>query len=782
MSPGVFPKRSLPTGVSSNGKQQTAYIVLREAFSGDMMPDDKIERARERGSLETILAAAAIAALANLWAVILLGGYEARLFGLPLGARTVGWPLVILVAALAARWALRVKRGGLRDQLAGLVPLGPFAALLGLVFFFTTVQSAARPAGTAAYVVGAALGVIAFLLAWMTYGREYSKGARAVVFVIYLAGSGGLAGALGQVELWKAPQSRADALQVSGEGAEAQKVYAPSPTSTVTSVQGEKSGLLAGGGSGVSVEKFAVGTDWRNAAAVSPEGFLSAKVSFAANARLDFSVAVRGEMPSGTAAVTVVIAGEQHKLWETQTAKLSTSAWGDVSLPLGVTGDAEIVFEVNGPKAQGAVLFANPRIAGEAAMKTNVILLVEDTLRADRLGVGGYQRPTSPQIDALCRRAVVFDECLAQAPWTIPSMGTIFTSLYPTAHGMVSAEKGLSPSLETAAEAFQRGGFFTGAIQTNPNLTPEAGVAQGFDEYLLLPMRKPTAEDRSVYERAGTANALVVSWLARHADAPFFLYVHYMDTHMPYVPPPAFDRFGPDPSSKYDGSLAYFSNELGRLFAVLAAKGVLDNTVVVLTSDHGEQFWEHGAARHGNCLHAEEMHVPLIAWTPGRKGALRVPERVGTIDIAPTLLDVAGAPALASAQGVSLGPALEGQGAHALPQFGELLAYKPVGEFHVSLTRDNWRFIIANPTNDWMIRYELYDLGADKGEYVNVASRNQALVVAMKGEVDAYLARQKDQHARLVPQEFVFPLSQERMRMLRAIGYLNPGADTGTAK
>ncbi len=730
-----------------------------------------------------LLGALSVAVYADVAASVFLRGYSAKVLGMPMAATSVGMGLLALVVLLAAYWIWSAGKAGIGESIEGLLPWGPFAALAGVMMLFTTAQAGAIKAPMGAYVWAGALAVVAFVVAWMATGGK-PRAARAVVFVIYLATMSAVAGSLSTTPLWERPAAAimtAETATQPGAAAGTEAPGGPAPVPVVkpptTTVGADRIGVLAGKGSGMSVEKVVIRGDWRDAAVILPEGFLSTKVRLPEGAKVTFSAAARGDLGESKAVVTLVHGGGQQVLWEKKGGEISRGPWEDVSVPLTVSGEGELVFEVTSSKSDGAVFFANPRLRVARGKRPNVILLVNDTMRADHLGLYGYNKATSAEIDDAAKTGVVFEDCIVQAPWTIPSMGTIFTSLYPTTHGMVAADKGLSPLLDTLGEAFNAAGFFTGCIQTNPNLSPEAGVAQGFNEYRMIPMKRPTEEDKSFYMRAQGVNELVEEWIHAHRDTTFFLYVHYMDTHMPYTPLAEFDTFGPDPESKYNGALAYFSHQFGRLFDRLRADGVLDDTIVVLTSDHGEQFWEHGTARHGNCLHAEELNVPLVFWLPGAGEGLRVGPRVGAIDIAPTLVAIAGAKPFAEAQGVSLAGALSGVSFQRTPLFGELLTYKPVGEFLVSLTAGQYRFIIDNPGSDWMTRFELYDMEKDKGEYVNIARENQGTVAAMKGEVEAYLAAQRALHKKLVPEEFAFPISEDRQRMLRAIGYLSPGAD-----
>jgi arylsulfatase A-like enzyme len=293
-----------------------------------------------------------------------------------------------------------------------------------------------------------------------------------------------------------------------------------------------------------------------------------------------------------------------------------------------------------------------------APARPNVLVLLLDTTRADHLGALGYERDTSPNIDRLARENLLYTRAYTEAPWTPPSVATLFSGLWASSHGMMpsagtdTAMQRLDEHVLTLAEILKSAGYKTAGISANPWISPEFGYDQGFDSYAVK--HKEAAD---VITDAGLAKLDEL----RAGGAPFFLYLHYLDPHRPYSLPKEYEpykgqlksaRFTP-PMLKfvntYDAEIRYLDASLGRLFAQLKAKGLYDDLVIVLVSDHGEQFGEHGYSGHGWTLYDEELHVPLIV-KPGRIEKGRSSDRVvSMIDVLPTLLtlvDVAKPPGL----------------------------------------------------------------------------------------------------------------------------------------
>jgi arylsulfatase A-like enzyme len=336
-----------------------------------------------------------------------------------------------------------------------------------------------------------------------------------------------------------------------------------------------------------------------------------------------------------------------------------------------------------------ALLAACP---GTSEPRPNVLLIAVDTLRADRLGCQGNPRGLTPNLDRLAASGVRFADASSHAPWTLPSFASLFTSRYPPEHGAGGALpdfRGLAADQPTLAERFRDAGFDTAAITNVDFLGPTFGVCRGFTE--LDAVSHPNNEE---LRRAGATTDAALAWLGARRERPWFLFVHYFDAHAVYDPPAEYrarfarpeDResswhFGSrsefllhrqgklalDPTTigraeaLYDGEVAYVDAEIGRL---LERSGALDparRTIVVVTSDHGEEFLDHGSWEHGHSVYQELLRVPLILAEPGRVAPATVQTPVRLIDVAPTLCDLANVAPAPSFRGQSLRDRIEGR-------------------------------------------------------------------------------------------------------------------------
>jgi arylsulfatase A-like enzyme len=413
----------------------------------------------------------------------------------------------------------------------------------------------------------------------------------------------------------------------------------------------------------------------------------------------------------------------------------------------------------------------------------NVLLVVLDTVAADHLSLHGYRRDTMPNLARLARRGVVFDQARSAAPWTLPSHASLFTGRWVHELGKVQAGRPLDATYPTLAEFLARHGYAAAGFVGNTYYCNSwYGLARGFARYedylecnvLVSPVEalRCTALGRSLIRLCGTAynvrpetanfmkdadrvNRDFLLWLSARPDRPFFAFLNYIDAHDPYVPPPGFDRhFGlkpesaadietirtwhqgrPDASERdkalvadaYDDCLAALDDRLGILFDELDRRGVLDETLVVITSDHGEQFAEHGEYGHGRSLYRQEVHVPLIVVGPsGVPAGVRVADPVSLRDVAATVADRLGLAAESPFPGRSLARFWE-PGASGAPDLvlSEVNSQaKPSRVRHprlASLIADGKVYI-----RDSEGREELYDLAADPGEARNLAGTPDA--------------------------------------------------------
>ncbi len=319
-----------------------------------------------------------------------------------------------------------------------------------------------------------------------------------------------------------------------------------------------------------------------------------------------------------------------------------------------------------GPEPHTAFpLWANPVLHGRSEQSTgrpNVLFVSLDTCRSDHLGCYGYPIDTSPALDSFAANAILFETAVAPAPWTTPSHASLFTGLHPATHqaGVFSQGYYLRPHWETLAERLREAGYLTAAITEGIAVRAQMGFAQGFDRYSdgLSPEEHRTCTAPQTFEAAG-------DWLEDFGHLPFFLFVHTYEIHAPYVPPRewlgryadlsfpdilngiAENAFTPEERrhivNSYDACIGYTDHHLGKLFERMRALGLFDDTLIVVFSDHGEEFWEHGGTGHTNVIYDETLRVPLIIKLPGATPAkARIATQVGLSDVYATVLEVLG--------------------------------------------------------------------------------------------------------------------------------------------
>lgn len=310
---------------------------------------------------------------------------------------------------------------------------------------------------------------------------------------------------------------------------------------------------------------------------------------------------------------------------------------------------------------------------GQGRRQPDIIVLLLDTTRADHLGAYGYARDTSPCMDRFARENTLYANAYSTAPWTPPSVATIFTGLYPSSHEIYPTEGCLGRrqtgglefpripwQLPTMARLLRDNGYDTAAVTPNHWIGKEMGFHHGFDSFVF----RKNAIAETVNEEAIAALERLASVERR---SPFFLYLHYFDPHWTYNPPRPYlamfdERMPEDGYSEkarrsingYDAELRYMDDYIQKLFVYLQSKDLYDSSMIVLVGDHGEQFEEHGQLGHGYQLFNEELRVPLIVKFPGHNPPRRVDTVVSTVDLLPTVLDAAGIQKLAYLPGVSL--------------------------------------------------------------------------------------------------------------------------------
>ena len=367
----------------------------------------------------------------------------------------------------------------------------------------------------------------------------------------------------------------------------------------------------------------------------------------------------------------------------------------------------------------------------------NVLLVSIDTLRADRLGCYGFPQATSPHIDALAADGTLFRRAISSAPITLPSHSTMLTGTTPLTHGVHDNDSNrLAERNLTLAEILQQRGFATGAVIGSSVLKRAFGLAQGFDVYddetpgvneeVLGYPERPARE----VSEAG------IAFLETHAEAPFFLLLHYYDPHYEYSPPePYASRFPDDP---YAGEIAYTDAMLGRVFEALERLSLRDSTLVVVTSDHGESFGEHGEIGHVFFVYQSTAHIPLVVRGPGLPRGQVIEDLVGSVDLVPTILGLLGIPVPAQVEGIDLSGRLRGEEApHAGERFVycESLAPSKLGcNSLFGLVSERWKYIHTT-------RPELYDLSADPHEERNLVGPEPEVAAALRARLEGLLAR-----------------------------------------
>lgn len=417
----------------------------------------------------------------------------------------------------------------------------------------------------------------------------------------------------------------------------------------------------------------------------------------------------------------------------------------------------------------------------------NLIFVVIDTLRADRLHAYGYPRETSPFLDHLANTGIRFDRVVSQSSWTKASMASMWTASWPQRNGVLRWSHSLPPDALLPAEILDQAGFQTAGIWRNGWVAPNFGFSQGFDTYVRP---QPRATPERFEKRTVSASPLLgtdedltsaaVEFLNAYGHKRFFLYLHYMDVHQ-YAYDEASAKFGTSYSDVYDNSIAWVDRNIGSLMQALQERDLQRKTVIVVGSDHGEGFREHGFEGHAKMLYREVAEVPFIIslpflLTPG----IVVPEVVANVDIWPTVLDLLGLPALEGVDGQSLMPLV-----HAAAR-GETAPYdrpvyaqidrswgRPTNEADplVSVTRGTLRAM--QPTSpDKAGKAELYDHASDPWEKRNLAVADENGDTKLPPE----LAQLVTDYLAMPPVAWGSPkeveLDEMELNQLRALGYV----------
>lgn len=325
--------------------------------------------------------------------------------------------------------------------------------------------------------------------------------------------------------------------------------------------------------------------------------------------------------------------------------------WIGASLPIDMLAGREVVVRLS-VEGEGIGVFGEPRLVVPEAKPMGVVVVLVDTLRADRLGPWTSAPGLSPTLDRLAAEGVVFEHVVAPTSWTKPSVASIFTGVMPTVHhlGLHSRADRVPEGVPLLSEAFTGAGWRTASFSANAYASTGTGFERGFGT--VMP---PASWLDAHYPDLDQLAAAGLSWLDEAPDQSWFLYLQPIE---PHEYPTDWPRLGTMPT--YDEQVRAVDARLSALLDGLRARGALDDVLVVVTSDHGESFGDHGVEGHGTSLWDSQVRVPMIVWSPGVVQPRRVAERVSLLDLTPTLTELAGVPGVPNATGTSLVPLLGG--------------------------------------------------------------------------------------------------------------------------
>ena len=495
--------------------------------------------------------------------------------------------------------------------------------------------------------------------------------------------------------------------------------------------------------------------------------------------------------------------------------------------PAGAGGFRRLAWGVSGYGGVGllilvlAYFYAVPEIIRPAATerRMNVLLISIDALRRDHVGCYGYERVGTPNIDRCAASATKFENACSNSPWTLPSMASMITGRYPSICG-VEALNRLRPGIPTLAEVLRSEGYRNEAYVTNIFMHPEYGYGNGFDVYLMNGDRRALYPLRGtlIYKWADTGSRALNAKTGRSRDdttfnrdetvaalkrlgrggRPFFIWCHFMDPHNPYTPPrgyvpdypgikageayklldelqakgwdvgdwPVEGRDMEKFAMLYDGEIAYVDENFGRIIDALEEENLADNTAVIVLSDHGEEFHDHGSYGHGHTLYPELIDMVLLTRIPGYEFPASTRNRyVSHVDVMPTVLAVLGISPPTGLDGRSLlneeSPLDGGAGAYA-----ERLQR---GEGKKSVRRDGWQLILNIETGT----RELYYLAEDRGATENLAGRGLSAENDLYRDIEWFTAYNDGEVKKLggLP---TMTLPEDRRARLRGLGYVGP--------
>ena len=442
--------------------------------------------------------------------------------------------------------------------------------------------------------------------------------------------------------------------------------------------------------------------------------------------------------------------------------------------------------------------------APSASRPPNIFLLTIESLRPDHLGFYTGLRPTSPNLDALAEQSVVFEDAHSVTSWTLASHASIFSGLYPSAHGAVGARSRLDDGVVTLAEILSEAGYQTAGFATGPYLGRRHNLNKGFEHYddsvATVGLSGGAHDDVTT----PLLEPLVSKFLSSSRDRkrPLFFFAYLWDPHYDYIPPPPFDTMFVDSEaeqisvsryessnivdagisdaelryveSQYDGEIRFTDEYLGRFFDLLRNQGLWEDSLIVITADHGEEFFDHGQKGHKRTLYVESVHVPLLIKFPKSVRTGRDDRLVSLVDLFPTILEAAGIESDAIHQGVSL---LKTDPETDRSIFFELLStfyHRRGGGQEIEKEEHEWWGVRQGDDKLLLLpsenRVELYRTRLDPTEQLNVAIENSELVALLKGKIDDWKRESRSLGGTRQPIEA--DLDQDQLERLRALGYI----------
>jgi len=420
----------------------------------------------------------------------------------------------------------------------------------------------------------------------------------------------------------------------------------------------------------------------------------------------------------------------------------------------------------------------------------NLVIVLVDTLRSDHLGYHGYSTPTSLQIDSLAKKSITFMNHYSHSSRTGPSVASIFTGLHPRSHGVINplnyfdAKGTLSETQVTLAEVFKRNGYACYGYVANPNVSSHFGFSQGFDHYQFVQSMEGPDLNRLAHK------------IIEEQKGPFFLYLHYMEPHSPYRAPRPYSQMFMEPDyggpitgfhwqldqivagkliprsedikhlkTLYNQEILYCNDILRELLYFLKKHNLQNNTVIIFTADHGEEFWDHGSVLHGYTLYEEQLRVPMFIYDPSREISSRVDAITRHIDLFPTILEILGIEEDIRVQGRSLLPWVEGT--ETSPAAGPVYAQVSLRAVKIvkltSFMRDGWKLIINHLQKNSV---ELYHIQKDPQETQDLSPIREKMTKLLKSELVKFEESLPKANIRI--KQF----TEEEIERLRILGYI----------